>query len=128
MLFLLLQANRFKYAGLILEGAIVVMISHAFVSSAMFAGVGYLYDRMHTRRLADFGGIVNTMPMFASFFMLFAMANAGLPGTSGFVGEFMVILGQYESRFLDGILGCYYINYWLQLIPYGCINEYFWSL
>ncbi|STX52756.1 NADH dehydrogenase I subunit M [Legionella busanensis] len=86
-------------AGLILEGAIVVMISHAFVSSAMFAGVGYLYDRMHTRQLKDFGGIVNTMPVFASFFMLFAMANAGLPGTSGFVGEFMIILGSIKANF-----------------------------
>ncbi|HAT8178368.1 TPA: NADH-quinone oxidoreductase subunit M [Legionella pneumophila] len=86
-------------AGLILEGAIVVMISHAFVSSAMFAGVGFIYDRMHTRQLADFGGIVNTMPIFASFFMLFAMANAGLPGTSGFVGEFMVILGSIKAGF-----------------------------
>lgn len=86
-------------AGLILEGAIVVMISHAFVSSALFAGVGYIYDRMHTRRLVDFGGIVNTMPIFASFFMLFCMANAGLPGTSGFVGEFMVILGSLKAGF-----------------------------
>ncbi|WP_298627608.1 NuoM family protein [uncultured Legionella sp.] len=86
-------------AGLVLEGAIVVMISHAFVSSAMFAGVGFIYDRMHTRKLADFGGIVNSMPMFASFFMLFAMANAGLPGTSGFVGEFMVILGSIKAGF-----------------------------
>ena len=87
-----------KAAGLVLEGAIVVMISHAFVSSAMFAGVGYVYDRMHTRQVKDFGGIVNTMPMFASFFMLFAMANAGLPGTSGFVGEFMVILGSIQTN------------------------------
>ncbi|CAM2899571.1 NADH-quinone oxidoreductase chain M [Legionella steigerwaltii] len=86
-------------AGLILEGAIVVMISHAFVSSGLFAGVGYIYDRMHTRRLADMGGIVNTMPIFASLFMLFCMANAGLPGTSGFVGEFMVILGSMKAGF-----------------------------
>jgi len=86
-------------AGLVLEGAIVVMISHAFVSAAMFAGVGFIYDRMHTRQVNDFGGIVNTMPMFASFFMLFAMANAGLPGTSGFVGEFMVILGSIKAGF-----------------------------
>jgi NADH-quinone oxidoreductase subunit M len=88
-----------RTAGLVLEGAIVVMISHAFISSAMFAGVGYLYDRMHTRNVKDFGGIVNTMPIFASFFMLFAMANAGLPGTSGFVGEFMVILGSIKAGF-----------------------------
>jgi len=88
-----------QVAGLVLEGAIVVMISHAFVSSAMFAGVGFVYDRMHTRQVRDFGGIVNTMPVFATFFMLFAMANAGLPGTSGFVGEFMVILGSIQTGF-----------------------------
>ncbi|KTD07473.1 NADH-quinone oxidoreductase subunit M [Legionella jamestowniensis] len=86
-------------AALVLEGAIIVMISHAFVSSAMFAGVGFIYDRMHTRQIKDFGGIVHTMPIFASFFMLFAMANAGLPGTSGFVGEFMVILGAVKANF-----------------------------
>lgn len=86
-------------AGLLLEGAIIIMISHAFVSSAMFAGVGFIYERMHTRLIKDFGGIVNSMPMFASFFMLFAMANAGLPGTSGFVGEFMVILGAVKANF-----------------------------
>lgn len=91
-------------AGLILEGAIVVMISHAFISAAMFAGVGFIYDRMHTRLIGDFGGIVNTMPIFASFFMLFAMANAGLPGTSGFVGEFMVILGSIKAG--------YWIAFW----------------
>lgn len=86
-------------AALVLEGATIVMISHAFVSSAMFAGVGYVYDRMHTRKISDMGGIVNTMPVFASFFMLFAMANAGLPGTSGFVGEFMVIIGSIKAGF-----------------------------
>ncbi|CAM2754784.1 complex I subunit 4 family protein [Legionella worsleiensis] len=98
-IFAIADHSGLSSAGLVLEGAIVVMISHAFVSSAMFAGVGYIYDRMHTRNLADFGGIVNTMPLFASFFMLFAMANAGLPGTSGFVGEFMVILGSIKAGF-----------------------------
>jgi len=91
--------TSFQSAGLVLEGAIVVMVSHAFVSSALFAGVGYIYERMHTRQVKDFGGIVNTMPVFASFLMLFAMANAGLPGTSGFVGEFMVILGCIKAGF-----------------------------
>jgi NADH-quinone oxidoreductase subunit M len=98
-LYAISEQSSLQSAGLVLEGAIVVMISHAFVSSAMFAGVGFLYDRMHTRKLSDFGGVVNTMPMFASFFMLFAMANAGLPGTSGFVGEFMVILGSMKAGF-----------------------------
>lgn len=98
-IFAIAHETGLSNAGLILEGAIVVMISHAFVSSAMFAGVGFIYDRMHTRKLSDFGGIVNTMPIFATFFMLFAMANAGLPGTSGFVGEFMVILGSIKAGF-----------------------------
>ncbi len=91
-------------AALIMEGAVIVMISHGFVSSAMFAGVGFLYARMHTRTIADFGGVVNTMPLFASFLMLFGMANAGLPGTSGFVGEFMVILGSLKAGFWVGFL------------------------
>lgn len=88
-----------KDASLGLDGAVFVMISHAFVSGAMFAGVGYLYDRMHSRQIKDFGGVVNSMPVFASFYMLFAMANAGLPGTSGFVGEFMVILSSFKAGF-----------------------------
>lgn len=93
------QTGNMSDAALIMEGAIVVMVSHAFVSSGMFAGVGFIYDRMHTRLIKDFGGIVNTMPIFASFLMLFAMANAGLPGTSGFVGEFMVIVGSMKVGF-----------------------------
>lgn len=97
--FAIVKQTGLSAAGLILEGAIVVMISHAFVSGALFAGVGYIYDRMHTRQVTDFGGIVNTMPVFASFFLLFCMANAGLPGTSGFVGEFMVILGSLKAGF-----------------------------
>ncbi|MDX2346137.1 MAG: NADH-quinone oxidoreductase subunit M [Legionella sp.] len=98
-LFMMADDANLQSAGLVLEGAIIIMISHAFVSSAMFAGVGFVYDRMHTRNISDFGGIVKSMPIFASFFMLFAMANAGLPGTSGFVGEFMVILGCMKAGF-----------------------------
>ena len=81
------------------EGALVQMISHGFVSAAMFLCVGVLYDRMHSRMIADYGGVVNPMPKFASFMMLFAMANCGLPGTSGFVGEFMVIMGAMQANF-----------------------------
>src|SRR3954471_3859087 len=81
------------------EGALVQMISHGFVSAAMFLCVGVIYDRMHTRQIADYGGVVNTMPKFAAFMMLFAMANAGLPATSGFVGEFMVIMGAMQKSF-----------------------------
>lgn len=82
-----------------LEGALVQMISHGFVSAAMFFSIGVLYDRMHSRNIADYGGVVNKMPIFSCFFVLFAMANAGLPATSGFVGEFMVILGAIQVNF-----------------------------
>jgi NADH-quinone oxidoreductase subunit M len=81
------------------EGAIVQMISHGFVSAAMFLCVGVMYDRMHTRLISDYGGVVNTMPKFAALMMLFAMANSGLPATSGFVGEFMVIMGAMKANF-----------------------------
>jgi NADH-quinone oxidoreductase subunit M len=82
-----------------MEGAILQMISHGFVSGALFLCVGVLYDRVHSRQIGDYGGVVNTMPVFAALFMLFAMANAGLPGTSGFVGEFTVILGAVKADF-----------------------------
>jgi NADH-quinone oxidoreductase subunit M len=81
------------------EGGLVQMISHGFVSAAMFLCVGVMYDRMHSRAIADYGGVVNTMPRFAAFMMLFAMANSGLPATSGFVGEFMVIMGAMQASF-----------------------------
>ncbi len=127
-IFIIANKTGLNNAGLILEGAIVVMISHAFVSSAMFAGVGYIYERMHTRLLSDFGGIVNTMPIFASFFMLFAMANAGLPGTSGFVGEFMVILGSIKAGFWIAfwaattlIIGAAYTLWMYKRVIFGAI-------
>ena len=82
-----------------MEGAIIQMISHGFISGALFLCVGVLYDRLHSRNIADYGGVVNRMPVFASFMMLFSMANAGLPGTSGFVGEFLVILGAFQVNF-----------------------------
>src|SRR6202035_2320045 len=83
----------FMFNDMGVQGAIAQMISHGFVSGAMFMCIGVLYDRMHSRQIADFGGVVHTMPRFATFFILFSLANCGLPGTSGFVGEFMVILG-----------------------------------
>ena len=82
-----------------MEGGLVQMISHGFVSAALFLCVGVLYDRMHSRNIADYGGVVNTMPRFAALMMLFAMANCGLPATSGFVGEFMVIVGAMKLNF-----------------------------
>ncbi len=82
-----------------MEGALMQMLSHGFVAGALFLCIGVLYDRMHSRRIADYGGVVNKMPVFAAFFMLFAMANSGLPGTSAFVGEFMVLMGAIKVNF-----------------------------
>ncbi len=85
-------------ARLGLQGAMVQMISHGFISGAMFSCVGVLYDRMHSRMIRDYGGVANTMPWFAAFFVFFGMANSGLPGTSGFVGEFMVVLASFQAH------------------------------
>jgi NADH-quinone oxidoreductase subunit M len=82
-----------------MEGALLQMISHGFVAGALFLCIGVLYDRVHSRQIVDYGGVANKMPVFAAFFMLFAMANSGLPGTSGFVGEFMVIMGSVKANF-----------------------------
>ncbi|VVE87873.1 NADH-quinone oxidoreductase subunit M [Pandoraea bronchicola] len=94
----------FMFSEIGMQGALVQMISHGFVSGAMFLCIGVLYDRMHSRNIADYGGVVNTMPKFAAFFMLFTMANSGLPATSGFVGEFLVILGAVKLNFWVGLL------------------------
>ena len=94
----------FIFNNLGMEGALVQMISHGFISGALFLCVGVMYDRMHSRQIADYGGVANKMPLFAAFFMLFAMSNSGLPGTSGFVGEFMVILGAIKVNFWYGFL------------------------
>ncbi|MHB9004621.1 MAG: NADH-quinone oxidoreductase subunit M [Coriobacteriia bacterium] len=89
----------FMFNAMGVEGALVQMISHGFISGALFLCIGVLYDRMHTRQIGDYGGVANTMPVFAAFFMLFSMANSGLPGTSGFVGEFMVIMAALKVNF-----------------------------
>lgn len=94
-----------------LKGAIIQMISHGFVSAAMFMCIGVMYDRLHTRNIADYGGVVNVMPKFAAFMMLFGMANAGLPATSGFVGEFMVIMGTVKVNFWVGALAAMTLIY-----------------
>ena len=86
-------------AMLALQGGMVQMISHGLISGALFFCVGVMYDRLHSRRIADYGGVVNTMPKFAALMVFFALANAGLPGTSGFVGEFLVILGSFQANF-----------------------------
>ena len=92
------DANNIDAARLGLQGAMVQMVSHGFISGEMFSCVGVLYDRMHTRMIRDYGGVANVMPWFAAFMIFFAMANAGLPGTSGFVGEFMVILASFQQH------------------------------
>jgi NADH-quinone oxidoreductase subunit M len=116
----------FLFSTLGVEGGLVQMISHGFVSAAMFLCVGVLYDRMHSRLIADYGGVVNTMPHFAAFAMLFAMANAGLPATSGFVGEFMVILAAVKANFWLGfgaaitlILGAAYTLWMYKRVYFG---------
>ncbi|GAB2863979.1 NADH-quinone oxidoreductase subunit M [Pseudoduganella ginsengisoli] len=93
----------FMFNDMSVQGAIVQMVSHGFISGAMFLCIGVLYDRAHSRQIADYGGVVNKMPRFAAFFILFSMANCGLPATSGFVGEFMVIIGAVKFNFVTGI-------------------------
>ena len=94
----------FLFSDLGVSGAIVQMIAHGFVSAAMFLSIGVLYDRVHSREIADYGGVINTMPKFAAFALLFTMANSGLPGTAGFVGEWMVILAAVKANFWVGAL------------------------
>ena len=113
-------------AQLGLQGAMVQMISHGFISGAMFSCVGVVYDRMHSRMIRDYGGVANTMPWFAAFFVFFAMANSGLPGTSGFVGEFMVILAAFQHNmwvaFAAGftlILGAAYTLWMVKRVIFG---------
>lgn len=93
----------FLFNDLGVAGGLVQMVSHGFVSAAMFLGIGVLYDRVHSREIAAYGGVVNTMPRFAAFALLFSMANCGLPGTAGFVGEWMVILGAVQFNFWIGL-------------------------
>jgi NADH-quinone oxidoreductase subunit M len=91
-------------AGMGLDGAMVQMISHGLISGALFLCVGVLYDRLHSRQIADYGGVINSMPVFAAFMVLFALANTGLPGTSGFVGEFLVIIASFRASFWYSLL------------------------
>ena len=118
----------FLFSPLGVEGALAQMISHGFVSAAMFLCVGVLYDRMHSRQIADYGGVVNTMPTFAAFMVFFAMANAGLPATSGFVGEFLVILAAVKANpwlgfaaALTLILGAAYTLWMVKRVVFGAV-------
>ncbi len=115
-------------AALGMEGAMVQMISHGFISGALFLCVGVLYDRVHSRMIKDYGGVVNTMPWFAFFAVLFLMANSGLPGTSGFVGEFMVILASFKASFwyafcagLTLVLGAAYSLWLVKRVIFGAV-------
>jgi NADH-quinone oxidoreductase subunit M len=107
-------------------GGLIQMVSHGFISAAMFLCVGVLYDRVHSRQIADYGGVANTMPVFAAFFVLFAMANSGLPATSGFIGEFLVIMGAVKVNFwfafLAGttlVFGAAYTLWMVKRVVYG---------
>jgi NADH-quinone oxidoreductase subunit M len=114
-----------------MEGGMVQMVSHGFISGALFLCVGVLYDRMHSRDISSYGGVINTMPVFGALMVFFAMANAGLPGTSGFVGEFMVILASFRAdfwyAFLAGttlILGAAYTLWMVKRVLFGPVaNE-----
>ncbi len=113
-----------------IEGGMVQMISHGFISGALFLCVGVMYDRLHSRQISDYGGVVNTMPTFAAFMVLFCMANAGLPGTSGFVGEFMVILSSFKSSFWIAflaattlILGAAYTLWLVKRVIFGEVGN-----
>ncbi|HEY3784003.1 MAG TPA: NADH-quinone oxidoreductase subunit M [Steroidobacteraceae bacterium] len=115
-------------AGMGMDGAMVQMISHGLISGALFLCVGVLYDRMHSRQIADYGGVINTMPIFAAFMVLFALANTGLPGTSGFVGEFLVILASFKASFwysllaaVTLILGAAYTLWLVKRVVFGPI-------
>ena len=118
----------FIFNGEGMLGALIQMISHGFVSAALFLCVGVLYDRVHSRMISDYGGVANTMPVFAAFFVLFAMANSGLPGTSGFVGEFTVILGTMKTSFWYTFLaattlvfGAAYTLWMVKRVVYGAV-------
>ena len=129
LVFTLLDNNgSIQGASLGMEGGMVQMISHGFISGALFLCVGVLYDRVHSRQINDYGGVVNTMPVFATFMVLFAMANSGLPGTSGFVGEFMVILASFKANFWFAflaattlILGAAYSLWMVKRVVFGDI-------
>jgi len=124
------NTHSLRGAGLGLDGAMVQMISHGLISAALFLCVGVLYDRIHSRQIADYGGVVNTMPVFASFMVLFALANTGLPGTSGFVGEFLVILATFNASFwysalaaVTLVLGAAYTLWLVKRVIFGPVTS-----
>jgi NADH-quinone oxidoreductase subunit M len=117
-------------AGMGLDGAMVQMVSHGLISGALFLCVGVLYDRLHSRQIADYGGVINVMPVFAAFMVLFALANTGLPGTSGFVGEFLVIIASFRASFwysllaaVTLILGAAYTLWMVKRVVFGPVTS-----
>ncbi|MFN2302038.1 MAG: NADH-quinone oxidoreductase subunit M, partial [Gammaproteobacteria bacterium] len=124
--FALMNAGGTQAAAMGVQGGLVQLVSHGFISGALFLCVGVLYDRVHSREISAYGGVANTMPVFAGFVVLFAMANAGLPGTSGFVGEFMVILAAFQANIWYAvlaattlILGAAYTLWMVKRVIYG---------
>ena len=125
------NTGSYSGAAMGIEGGMVQMISHGFISAAMFLCVGVVYDRMHTRMIGDYGGVIQAMPIFGGFMVLFAMANSGLPGTSGFVGEFLVILASFKANFWIAffaastlIIGAAYTLWMIKRVLYGKVaNE-----
>lgn len=124
------NGNTTGGATLGMEGGMVQMVSHGFISAALFLCVGVLYDRLHSRQIADYGGVVHTMPIFAGFMVFFAMSNAGLPGTSGFVGEFMVILASFRANFWFAflaattlIIGAAYTLWMVKRVMFGAVSS-----
>lgn len=129
--FMIFEATgSFQGAAMGMEGALVQMISHGFVSGAMFLCVGVMYDRIHSREISSYGGVVHVMPVFSGFMVLFAMANAGLPGTAGFVGEFLVIISAFKANFWIAfiaattlILGAAYTLWMIKRVLFGAVTH-----
>jgi len=124
------NTGSLKGAGMGMDGAMVQMVSHGLISGALFLCVGVLYDRMHSRQIADYGGVVNTMPVFASFMVLFGLANSALPGTSGFVGEFLVIIASFRASFwyaalaaVTLVLGAAYTLWLVKRVVFGPVTS-----
>jgi NADH-quinone oxidoreductase subunit M len=123
--------GKYDGAGMGIDGAMVQMISHGLISGALFLCVGVMYDRVHSREISAYGGVINTMPKFAAFMVLFSLANAGLPGTSGFVGEFLVILASFKANFwyaalagLTLILGAAYTLWLVKRVIFGAVANH----
>jgi len=125
------NTGSYEGAGMGIDGAVIQMVSHGLISGALFLCVGVMYDRVHSREISAYGGVINTMPKFAAFFVLFALANAGLPGTSGFVGEFLVILASFKANFwyaffaaVTLILGAAYTLWLVKRVIFGAVANH----